>query len=70
MSREPDAVKQWCDDVAALATDALVDAKLLGRQEVDRATEIIAEEILVRLALEDYPPRPGEGSPREEGLQS
>jgi hypothetical protein len=51
MVGEKDAVKQWCSDVAVLAADALVDAKLVKREECDRATEIIAEEILVRLCL-------------------
>jgi len=68
MVGEKDAVKQWCSDVAALAADALVDAKLVRHEECDRATEIIAEEILVRLCLEDYPPRGG-AEVREDGHQ-
>jgi hypothetical protein len=34
----------------------LVDHGLLKKEDPDRAAEIAAEEILVRLAMWDYPP--------------
>ena len=56
MVGEVDGVKQWSNDVGGLAADALVVAKLVKLEDYGRATEIIAEEILVRVALGDYPP--------------
>ena len=47
--------EQWSQDVAALAADALVDAKLIDVGSLAKATEIIAEEIWIRLNLGDYP---------------
>jgi hypothetical protein len=49
-------VKSWSEGVAVLAADALLDAGLIKRENFDRAVSIVAEEILVRLALGDYPP--------------
>ena len=47
----------WSRHVAELATDALVTAGLLTREGMDRATDIVAEEIYVRLAMKDRPDR-------------
>jgi hypothetical protein len=47
----------WSRSVASLATDALMRAGLLSSGDVSRATDIAAEEIYVRLALEDRPDR-------------
>lgn len=47
--------EQWSQEVAALATDALVDAKLIDADCFAKAKEIIAEEIWVRLSLGDFP---------------
>jgi hypothetical protein len=59
---ENDALtKQWCEKVAALAVDRLLDAGLVRRDDLVGATAIVAEEVFVRLCLEDYPPR----SPRD-----
>jgi hypothetical protein len=49
-------VRQWCDKVAVLAVDGLKDAGLISKGDFERASRIVAEEILVRLCLEDYPP--------------
>jgi hypothetical protein len=48
--------EQWCESVAALAVDALLDAGLLPRERLEDAKAIIATEISVRLYLNDYPP--------------
>jgi hypothetical protein len=50
--------EQWSHDIAELAADALVDAKLLDPGNMTKAKEIIAEEIWVRLNLGDFPTRP------------
>jgi hypothetical protein len=47
----------WSRDIAGLATDALVDAGLLNKTDLDRATAIISEEIFVRLSMKDRPDR-------------
>ncbi len=60
-------VKRWSEQIAGLAVDALVDAGLVRRDQFDSATAIVAEEILVRLCCNDYPPRADDaqtGGPR------
>lgn len=52
-------VRAWCDHVAALSIDVLVDAGLVGRGDFEHARRIVAEEVFVRLCLNDYPPRAG-----------
>jgi hypothetical protein len=47
----------WSKSVAALAADALVDAKLIIKADLDKATAIIAEEVHVRLVAKDRPDR-------------
>ena len=47
--------KKWSDGVASFAADALVDAGILKIEELEKAVEIISEEINVRLCLKDYP---------------
>ena len=47
---------EWSKTVAALALDALVDHGLLKREDFDVALEIAAEEIRIRLVMNDYPP--------------
>ncbi len=45
----------WSRSVAELVVGTLMIAKIVGREDLDRAVAIVAEEILVRLALEDRP---------------
>lgn len=56
-------VKSWSEDVAGLALDALVDCGIVRKEDFDRALSVVAEEILVRLCLGDYPPPEGPKSP-------
>ena len=49
-------VKAWSDHVANLAADALVEARLVNRDDFERAAAIISEEVCVRLCLHDFPP--------------
>ena len=50
-------IEAWSRSVVALALDELVNAGLLRREDFDAALEIAAEEIRIRLVMEDYPPR-------------
>jgi hypothetical protein len=56
-------IKTWSKGVAELAVDALLDAGLVRREDFEPAVEVVAEEILVRLCLRDYPPLPEEITP-------
>jgi hypothetical protein len=62
--QEEETLSEWCDKLAVLGADALVTAGLLKKEDFKRASEILAEELLVRLSLRDYPPDPAadEGS--------
>jgi hypothetical protein len=51
-------VREWCDKVAVLGVDVLLDAGLVAKGDLKRASDIVAEELLVRLCLHDYPPIP------------
>jgi hypothetical protein len=47
----------WSRSVASIAAVTLIHAKILTEADQDRATAIIAEEILVRLIAGDRPDR-------------
>jgi hypothetical protein len=49
-------VKSWSDQIATLAADALIEARLVSRDDFDRVADVIAEEIFARLCLLDFPP--------------
>jgi hypothetical protein len=59
-------VREWCEEMAGLGVDALVDAGLIDKGAFGRALEIVAEELFVRLGLHDYPPLP---TPRSKALR-
>jgi hypothetical protein len=48
--------KEWSVSVAGLAVDALLDHGLIKKADFERAAEIAAEEIHIRLTMGDYPP--------------
>ena len=48
--------KEWSSSVAELIADSLLDAKVIRAADFSRAVEIAAEEIFVRLNLNDRPP--------------
>lgn len=54
---DDDIDADWSRRVAMLAADALMTAKIVGQDDVERVSGIIAEEIYVRLALRDGPDR-------------
>ena len=48
-------VEEWTKRAASRAADALVVDKVIPRDAYDRAYAILAEEIDVLFAMEDYP---------------
>lgn len=46
--------RSWCEKVAELAADALVDKNCITKPNFNASTAIIAEEIFVRLISGDY----------------
>jgi hypothetical protein len=48
--------KAWSAKIAVLTADMLVRAKLVAPGDEKRATKIVADEIYVRLRMEDRPP--------------
>ena len=56
MSRPDATAGDWAKSVAAMAADALLDYKLVARDQFEAVRDVIAEEIYVRLCLNDYPP--------------
>ena len=47
-------VKLSSESLAALIVDSLIDAKIIRREDLDRAIAIAAEEIEARKAAGDY----------------
>ena len=54
--RIPASAKAWSDHVAGLVVDALIDGGLIGRDDFQRAVDIVSEEVFARLCVRDYPP--------------
>ena len=48
--------KEWNHQVAVLAVDELVDHGIVAKEDVERAIEVAAQEIWIRLTIGDYPP--------------
>ena len=47
---------EWCETLAALSVDELVDYKLVQKDKFDEAVKIVAQEIYIRVfCLNDYP---------------
>jgi hypothetical protein len=53
---EENTQESWCKMVAGLGVDTLIDYGLIRAEDFDQATAIVAEEILLRLVIGDYPP--------------
>lgn len=56
MLKDNEDIKTWSDNIADFAVDALVDSELIKKDDFQTASAIVAEEILVRLIMKDYPP--------------
>lgn len=50
------SLQAWCDSIARLVADALVDGGMVQHSDFKQAAEIISEEIWIRLLINDYPP--------------
>jgi len=49
----------WSKHVAGLVVDSLIDHGLVRKEDFDQAVAVAAEEINVRLCMDDYPsPQP------------
>lgn len=53
---DTEAIQQWCDRVAGIVVDALIDFGTLTEKDRVGSEEVVSEEIFVRLTLGDYPP--------------
>jgi hypothetical protein len=56
MEKAADTLRAWCDKVAALGVDMLVEQGLVLPANFDAATKLVAEEIRIRIFMGDKPP--------------
>jgi len=59
-------VKTWCDNIATLIADALVDSAHIRNGDLSAVSDIISEELFVRLLANDYPPPKDDASQESE----
>ena len=55
MMKESEEFKKWSNDVVVLAADAMIDAKLISKEQFEESVTVIGEEIFIRLLMGDYP---------------
>ena len=55
MNKENEQYQQWSNDVANLIADAMIDAKLISKEQFEESVSVIGQEIFVRLIMGDYP---------------
>jgi hypothetical protein len=46
---------EWCERVANMVADALIDAKLIAKPDFERARDCAKEENFVRISMGDLP---------------
>jgi hypothetical protein len=51
-----DKLQTWCEKVATLGVDMLLQNNLVKRDDFDLAVKLVAEEIRIRLLMRDRPP--------------
>jgi len=56
MTKENEEFQKWSNDVAVLAADAVIDAKLINKEKFEDAVAVFGEEIFVRLIIGECPP--------------
>ena len=56
MAEGSDETKNWCDQIAGIIVDAMLDAKLIEKEIFDEAVDVASLELFVRLTCGDYPP--------------
>lgn len=58
IKKEDKEISKWCDNIASIVADALVDAGLIPPENFDKAVAVTSEEIYVRVfCLNDFPPQ-------------
>lgn len=55
MTKENEEFQEGSNEVAELIADAMIDAKLISKEQFEDAVTVISEEIFVRLIIGDYP---------------
>lgn len=55
MNAKDEKIWGWSERVAGLSVDALVDAGFVSKEDFDSAIDIVAEEIYIRLIIDDTP---------------
>lgn len=56
MTKDDAEIKVWSNGIAELIVDAMLDSKLVRKEDFKKAVDVVAEEIFVRLIMGDYPP--------------
>lgn len=56
MKNSDEGIQTWCDSVAELIVDVMIDADLVKLEKFQDAASVISMELFVRLNLGDYPP--------------
>jgi hypothetical protein len=51
-----DKLLTWCEKVASLGVDMLLENNLVKRDDFDLAVTLVAEEIRIRILIGDRPP--------------
>ena len=57
MTKDDEEFQKWSNEVAELAADAMIDAKLITGEQFEEAVSVIGLEIFVRLINGNYPPQ-------------
>jgi hypothetical protein len=56
VKKEDENKMEWCEIIGGILADALLDGEIVKNADFEKAKEILAEELFVRLLVEDYPP--------------
>jgi hypothetical protein len=56
VKQEDEDTKTWCESIAGIIVDAMLDAKLVDKAKFEKAVEIVSLELFVRITVGDYPP--------------
>ena len=56
MTKENEDKSKWCDGISEIIVDCLLDGGVVKKEDFKKAQEIVAEELFVRLLVNDYPP--------------
>jgi len=56
MTKENEEYQQWSNDIAELIADAMIDAKLISKEQFEESVTVIGLEIFVHFISGYYPP--------------